>query len=121
MQAAFRQLKEIPAIGLPLPLRLKWLLWVLIGLFVVSFLVRALFLVGYTGTDRAMDGDEPGYHRLAADFADGKGWGTPGAKSPRGPLLYLQLAGVYVFTGPNPVVGMWTMVFSPRLWRRYYF
>lgn len=79
----------------------RTLIYVLVGLFFISFAVRAVYLVEVTGIDRPLEGDESAYHEIAAGFVDGEGWGTEGSKSKRAPLLSFLLSSVYLLTGDS--------------------
>ena len=88
----------------------------LLALFVASFLVRAIFLVAVTGLDYPLEGDEGGYHGVAASFLRGDGWEDPaGRKSYLPPLISIQLLLVHIFAGPDPVAARWAMVLFSSL------
>ncbi len=89
---------------------------VLLALFVASFLVRAAYMILVVGVDQPFYGDQAVYHGTAASFLRGDGWEDPsGRKSFLPPLLPFQLLPVYVFTGPSPAAGKWTVVFFSSL------
>jgi hypothetical protein len=86
--------------------------WLLVGLFVVSFMARALFLTVVWGVDAPMIGDEGDYHRVAEEFLDGEGWSVREQLSYRPPVISVQLSVAYLLTGSTDSgVARWTMVF----------
>ena len=87
------------------------ILWVLVALFVASFVIRAGFLVGVPGPGRPLDGDEGAYHEMGAAFARGEWMNS----SERPPFPGFQLMWVYIFTGPDLAAGLWAMVFYSSL------
>lgn len=88
--------------------------WV-IGLFIFSVLVRSVFLVGVTGADRPLQGDEPEYHAVSVLFINGEGWGNDGAKSKRSPLISFLSSGLYSIVGVHTNVSRWMLVFFSSL------
>ena len=48
-------------------------LWLLSGLFLISFLARAAFPLIVWGVDAVLEGDELAYHGFSASFVDGDG------------------------------------------------
>ena len=82
-----------------------------IGLFILSVLVRSVFLVGVTGIDRTLQGDEPEYHTVSALFINGEGWGIDGQKSKRSPLISFLSSGLYSLVGVHTSASRWMLVF----------
>lgn len=70
----------------------------------MAVVVRLLFWFAVVGFDTAGGGDEPDYHRMAADLSEGRGFitkrGDPTAERP--PLYPALLAPIYSITGPDP-------------------
>ncbi len=66
-----------------------------------------LFCVAVVGLDAWGWGDEPDYHRHAADIAAGRGFLTPAGEptAARPPLYPIVLAGVYRVFGPSHAAG----------------
>jgi len=93
----------------------RTLIYVLVGLFFISFTVRAVYLVEVTGIDWPLEGDEGAYHGIATGFVDGEGWGTEGGKSERAPLLSFLLSGVYLLTGNSTSAARWAVVLFSSL------
>ena len=93
----------------------RTLIYMLVGLFFISFAVRAVYLVEVTGIDWPLEGDEGAYHGIATGFVDGEGWGTEGGKSERAPLLSFLLSGVYLLTGNSTSAARWAVVLFSSL------
>lgn len=89
----------------------KKVLWTVLGLFVFSFLIRAVFLVNVTGVHTPLSGDMPDYHNIAVSFLNGNGWNDLSGKwSYRPPLISAQLAAIYSIFGPDTGLARWHMV-----------
>jgi 4-amino-4-deoxy-L-arabinose transferase-like glycosyltransferase len=79
----------------------------LAALLVLALVARLVFWFVVVGLGNTGGGDEPDYHRLAADLASGQGFlspvGEPTAARP--PLYPMLLGALYTVTGPNPDAG----------------
>lgn len=91
-------------------------LWIGLGLFVVSLIVRAVVLVLVTGVDSPLTGDMGSFHRIAVSFLNGDGWQwSENLKSYRPPLISAELVALYSITGPSTSAARWLMVFTSSL------
>jgi len=88
---------------------------VCLGLFLLSLVLRAAFLLFVTGVDTPLGGDEPDYHRIAVSFLAGTGWQSGGRWSYRPPLISGQLVALYAVVGPNTHAARWLMVLISSL------
>ncbi len=77
------------------------------AILVAALAARLLFCVAVVGLDAWGWGDEPDYHRHAADIAAGRGFLTPAGEptAARPPLYPIVLAGVYRLFGPSHAAG----------------
>jgi 4-amino-4-deoxy-L-arabinose transferase-like glycosyltransferase len=80
-----------------------------------SLLARGAYLGLGVGDSRALIGDEPGYHGIAADFLAGEGWHDGPFFATRPPLTSWLLTLLYFFAGPRIEAGRWAMVIVASL------
>ena len=93
--------------GILLPMRIK--IW--IGLFLVSFLVRALFGIYGLEIDRPFEGDEGGFHWRAVQILEG----SLGQRAHRAPLTGIAIAPAYSIFGATAEAGRWMMILISSL------
>ena len=90
-------------------LQMREKIW--IGLFLVSFLTRALFGLYGIEIDRPFTGDEGGFHWRAVKILDG----SLGQRAQRAPLTSVAIAPAYSIFGASPEVGRWMMILISSL------
>lgn len=91
--------------------------WWFLAIFILSFIVRAMFLIFVFGVETPLRGDEPDYNRVAVHFQSGNFWNAfpEGPSSYRAPFLPLQLSVLYSVMGIDTGLGRWCMVIISSL------
>ena len=84
-------------------------LW--IGLFLLSFIARALFGVYGIEIDRPFTGDEGGFHWRAVKILEG----SLGQRAHRAPLTAVAIVPAYSIFGATAEVGRWMMILISSL------
>ena len=82
-----------------------------IGLFIASFLIRALFGIYGLDIDRPFAGDEGGFHWRAVKILEG----SIGQRAHRAPLTAVAIVPAYSIFGATVEVGRWMMILISSL------
>ena len=82
-----------------------------IGLFIASFLIRALFGIYGLDIDRPFAGDEGGFHWRAVQILEG----SLGQRAHREPLTAVAIVPAYSIFGATAEVGRWMMILISSL------